>query len=291
MSSSSLLKWLLLAFLAPSSPSWSQAPAENPVRTFVEPDVPSVTLPLPPSRLPSTIVTPAAPRLAVQPPEVRFGFEPSWSISDKIFENTNISANILQAPAKAQRELDKALDACRKAQWEKAEIHLHNALQHYPLFSAAHYNLGVVAVRKGELAKGEALVARALDLDPHNLYSLFALAVLRLADNDPATSLRYAERFVALAPQEPHGLVMLAVIQTFNRNLDAALLTFERVEKREHRDIAAYHLLAGSIHELRGDAHRALVEYQKYLREAPKAANAAKVRAAVAELQTTLARK
>jgi len=290
MPSSSLLKWLLIAFLTPSA--WSQAPSGDPALKYLEPDVPNVTLTLPASRANTAVLSHGAPRPVVQPPALRFGFSGgSWTVTDAVFESPNVSANALHVPGKAKRALDRAVEAGRKGEWSKAETHLHEAVKHYPRYSAAIHNLGVIALLRGETARGEALIEEALSHDDTNLYSLFALAQIRLAQNDPEASLRYAERFVTLAPQEPHGLVMLAVIQVFNRRLDAALQTFDRLEKREHREIAAYHLLAGSIHELRGDAQRALVEYQKYLREAPKAANAPEVHAAVAALQTTLARK
>lgn len=287
MPSSSLLKWLIAAFLLPQS--WAQV--QDPVRHYVEADIPSASLSLPSSRADAKLLRGNAPRVAVPPPSLRFGFEPWWVMSSNIFENQNISANLLQVPGKAQRELDKSLEASRKAQWAKAEAHLHAALKHYPQFSAAYYNLGVVALRKGALAEGEARIERALELDGHNLHAIFGLALLRLNDGDYSTSLRYAERFVALAPGEVCGLVMLGVIQTYNHRLDDALRTLNRVEAREHAKVASYHLLAGALHETRGDAAQAIAEYNKFLLEAPQAANAAQVRAAVAALQTTLARK
>ncbi|HUR37396.1 MAG TPA: tetratricopeptide repeat protein [Terriglobales bacterium] len=225
---------------------------------------------------------------------LRFGMEKSpWTITDIRFgdEDAPISANLLRTPRKAQQELEDALAAAGRQDWVKAEEHLHQSLKEYPEFSAAYHNLGVIALLRGDNAGGEALIEKALSLDDRSPYALFALAQLRLANDDAAAAGRYASRFLTVVPNHPNGLALLAAIQIKQRRFDDALATFNKLEKREHKALADFHLLSGSLYELKGESGRAIAEYKKYLRESPRGPITTAVNSAISDLQQVVARK
>jgi tetratricopeptide (TPR) repeat protein len=221
------------------------------------------------------------------------GIDVGWIVKDLTLHTrgSSISANRLNIPEKAQRELEKALKAAAKKDLAQADRHLRAALALYPQFSDAYHNLGVIALLQSEEAIAESHFQHALELDERNLYPLFALAQVRLAHDDAAAAQGYVERFLTVSPTNPYGLSLLANVQVLQGQWDTALRTLARLEAMDHKDLAALHLLAGSVFELQNAQERAIVEYKKYLREAPHATDSADVRSVIAELQTFLARK
>ncbi len=237
------------------------------------------------------LISPKRKPVRVQP---RFGgTDVGWIVKDLKLatKGTSVSANRLNIPGKAQDELEKALKAAGKRDFEKARKHLYAAVAIYPRFSDAIHNLGVIALLEGQEPAAEQLFQQALEYDERNLYPLFALAQIRLGHDDAAEAQRYVERFLTVSPTNPHGLSLLANVQMLQGRYDDALRTFGRLEGMEHKELSAFHLLAGSIFELQQAQGRAIEEYKKYLREAPRAADVAEVKSAIGELQTFVARK
>jgi tetratricopeptide (TPR) repeat protein len=305
MRSCSCLRWFFLALLYPlSSYAFIQQPfvqppilqKDMPAFRFAEPDAPRVTIPLP-SAQPALVISPATPPVRLASPSVaaalRFTLDPKWVISDIPFGEVNapVSANVLRALGKPQRELERALKAAGKKDWATAEKHLQAALQLYPEFAAAYHNLGVIALIQGKLRDGEAFIERSLLFDDKSLYSLFALAQVRLWQGDMVAAHRYVDRFLTVSPGEPHGLALRAVIFVRENRLDDALHTYARLEQTDHRAVSEFHLLAGSLHELKQSPELAIAEYKKYLRERPGSKDKATVATVIAELQTFLAKK
>ncbi len=301
MRSCSCLKWVLLVLLYPlDSSAFTQQPLPQrdiPVFGFAEPDAPSVTIPLP-SRPGPLIIGDSTPAVRLAPPPVaapvlRFSLNPTFVVNDVPFddENVPVSANVLRATGKPQRELERALKSAGKQDWATAEKHLHVALELYPEFAAAYHNLGVIALLQGKSSEGEALIERALLFDDKSLYSLFAMAQVRLARGDVVSAHRYVDRFLSVSPGEPHGLALKAVIFIREGRVKDALLTYDKLDRRDHRTVSEFHLLAGSLHELNQSPELAIAEYKQYLRENPKAKDKAAIATVITELQTFLARK
>ena len=308
MRSFSFLKWFFIALLHPLQlHAFVTAPQSPQSFGYMEPDVPANVGKLPASRpdlfglsrtpppltAKRSSATLPSPDNMISTPGLRFGLDSTWRVSEMTFGGASgpISANLLRAPGKAQRELERGLEAAKRSQWEKAKGYLQKSLEIYPSFSAAHHNLGVIALMRGEAAEGEAHIEHALVLDDRNLYALFALCQIRLAHQDDAAAERYIARFLTLAPEDPYGLALLAAVEMRQGRIDAALRTFARLERKEHRNLSDFHLLAGSLYEAKLDLNRAVAEYKEFLRENPRATNHHVVAEAIAKLQTFMAAK
>jgi tetratricopeptide (TPR) repeat protein len=288
----SFVKWFFFALLYPMHPAAMAQQPEIPSFRFSEADVRNVDR-LPPARKDGLTLSHSIPPPAVRAPALRFGLKPTLEITDVPFEDENapVSANLLKVPRKAQGELEKGIKAAMDRQLSKAEEHLLKSLEHYPEFSAAYHNLGVVKLLRGDVAGAESLMEKALTFDQRSPYSLMALAQLRFRDGDLAAADRYLERVLALYPRNLQALTFRALVQIHLGQTNAALKTYSKLEEQDHSRLPVFHLLAGSTHELRGDHARAISEYTKYLRESPEAGDAVQIKAAINELQATVARK
>ena len=116
----------------------------------------------------------------------------------------------------------------------------------------------------GELPEAERKLRQAQNLAPENAALLTNLSVVLIQQNKRDEGRRYAEKAVAINPNNIEALLVLADCHTCDENLDAALDIYDKVMALEPA-IAEVHNNRGLILERLGRHADALASYDKAL--------------------------
>ena len=139
------------------------------------------------------------------------------------------------------------------ARWEKAEASLRQAVKINPKGVAAMVSLGEVYRRQKKYEAGQSVLEEALKLDNNSWESNFTLGRIHWELKDIGKAGKYVARTIELQP-----------------------------------NVAEAHLLAGNIFVRAGLPQNALVEYEEYLRLAPKGEFAPQTQILVDKLKKSL---
>jgi tetratricopeptide (TPR) repeat protein len=140
-----------------------------------------------------------------------------------------------------------------ESQWDKAAVALQRALQIHPQALSAMISLGEVHRRQKKYAEAQKVLENALELDDNSWEANYTLGRVHWELKDLAKSGRYVARTIQLQP-----------------------------------NLAEARLLAGNIFMRAGLPANALIEYQEYLRLAPKGEFSLQTQALVEKLKKSL---
>jgi tetratricopeptide (TPR) repeat protein len=139
------------------------------------------------------------------------------------------------------------------SQWEKAEASLRQAVRIEPKAVPALSSLGEVYRREKKYEEAQKILVEALKLDNNSWESNFTLGRIYWELKDIPTAGRYVARSIELEPNVAEG-----------------------------------HLLAGNIFIRAGLPQNALIEYEEYLRLAPKGEFSAQTQTLVDQLKKSI---
>jgi tetratricopeptide (TPR) repeat protein len=202
-------------------------------------------------------------------------------------EGTTISATSLHAPKDARKAYDKGREALRKQKWADAQKQLEKAVQVYPEFAAAWYELGRSLESQEQLDKAREAYGKSLAADPKFVNPYLQLAGLAARDKKWQEVADTTDRVVRLNPVDFPGAYFFSSIAHYNlKNLDAAEKSAREGIKADtqHRFPKINHIL-GVILAQKGEFTAAAGFMKDYLKFAPKASDADVVKNQLAELE------
>jgi tetratricopeptide (TPR) repeat protein len=194
-----------------------------------------------------------------------------------------------KVPTEARREFERGRSALLdKERQEEGIAHLEKAVLLYPKFLEAHLMLGTAYMDVHQLDKAEATLRRALAIKPGVVEAYFALGELYRQQKKYAEAEKILRDGLQINHHFWQGHYTLGrVYWEMNDIVHAGPQIGITIQLKP--DLAEAHLLAGNI-LLRG--HKpddALVEFQEYLRLAPKGEYAAQAQELVKKLKRALA--
>jgi tetratricopeptide (TPR) repeat protein len=204
-----------------------------------------------------------------------------------------VSAISLAAPKDARRSYEKALDAFKHAKWDEEQRNLERAVEIYPRYADAWFELGMLQARQGKPDMARAYFRQAIQADPKYVQPYLQMALLELSTAHWKQLLEVGTKLVTL---DPFGYPQ---VYFFNALAAYTLNDFETAEKNArtaekldtpHAIPQASYLL-GMILARRKDYAGAADRLKAYLAYAGDAKDATKVRAQIAEFERVLAAK
>lgn len=200
-----------------------------------------------------------------------------------------IDASMASIPSQAKVLYQRALEAVRQGDSQRAVDLLTAAIGQYPNFPHALNELGVQYLRVGKPERAVEVLRSAVALAPNNFTPLlnYGIALLNKKDfPEAATHLRAALKLKETSPTA-HMYLGIALIN---------LGSFEDAEKEMLRALAVggqnlglVHYYLGGIYWRKQDYKRAADALEKYLQIEPKAPDAARVAKTIRELRSKLA--
>jgi len=200
-------------------------------------------------------------------------------------QGTTVSATSLLAPKDARKLLKQAKKALKKKKFEEAEVPLKSAIAAYPNFGEAWFELGQLYKLQHRDEEAEAAYLKAIEADPLYVNPYIGLSWLLCIDQKWQKAAYYSDRALNLDPltfPEAHFLNALA---NFNVNsTDVAEKSAKRYQRLdpEYRFPQVF-LILSHIYAMRDDDERSIEEMRNYLRYAPDAPDAEKIRSVLRE--------
>jgi tetratricopeptide (TPR) repeat protein len=202
-------------------------------------------------------------------------------------EGKTVSAVSLAAPKDARKAYEKGLDAIKKRKFDDAQLNFEKAVEAYPKYATAWYELGMLQAGQGKMDLARKYFDKASECDPKFVQPYLQISILELQAARWQGLADVTDKVVKLDPFDfPQALYFNSVANYNLHNMEAAeksALAAERLDTR-HAIPKVSHLL-GLILAFKKDYPGAAERFKAYLKFAPEATDAAKVRSQLAEVE------
>jgi len=186
-------------------------------------------------------------------------------------------------PANAREEFARGREALAKKNQQNAISHFQKAISIYPEFFEAQLLLGTALMDLRDWQKAETAFARALEMKSDNPIALLALGEVYWRQKRFEDAEHSLLDGLKLDDKNWHGHFTLSRLYWEKGEVMKAAPAIGHTLQLKP-DFAEGHLLAGNILLRLNQQQRAVVEYQEYLRLAPKGEYANEARALVEKL-------
>jgi tetratricopeptide (TPR) repeat protein len=208
-------------------------------------------------------------------------------------EGLTISATSLNAPKDAKKAFDKGHEALGKNKLDDARKNLEKAVEIYPKYATAWYDLGVVADRQkntegARKAFGESLAADSKYMNPYDGLAQIAAREQKWQDVADIT-----ERMVRLNPVDfPHAYFLNAVANLNLNRLDPAEKSAKELAQMDtHHQFPRVEHVLGVILLNKQDYNEAAVHLRKYVEISEPGAEVDAAKKQLENLEKALAAK
>lgn len=197
-----------------------------------------------------------------------------------------LDASMATVPSQAKSLYDRALEAARRGETQRAVDLLTAAIGTFPQFPQALNELGVQYLKLGKPERAVEVLRSAVALVPNSFTPVlnYGIALLNKKDfTEAVAQLRAALRLKESAPTA-HMYLGIALIKTHSH--DDAEKELHRALELGGQNLALAHYYLGGIYWRKQDFQRAASELEKYLQIEPKAPDAAKIAETIKELRS-----
>lgn len=226
---------------------------------------------------------------AIEHPQIYRDPSPSGRIIQlAIYMKPKMSLNpaFASVPKNALELYKKAMQSAQKGDNKKAAEQLNSAIAIHSNFGPAHAELGTIYLKLGDPAKaGEALTS-AVKLMPDDFQARLNYGIALLNQK----KFPEAEKELTAAVQKNSASVTahmyLGIALMSQKKLDEAEKELRLSVAANSSDVAVAHKYLGGIYWGRREYARAAEELETYLKLAPKASDADRIRQSIQELKT-----
>jgi len=216
-------------------------------------------------------------------------------------EGMTLSASPYKAPKDARRAYEKGFDAERKGKLANARKYFETAVEIYPNYAYAWFQLGTVLEKENQKDAARTAYTQAATIDNRFLPPYLSLASMAYEAENWIEVLNFTGHIMDLDPLN-HAAVTAYVVDLdplncadayfYNAVANYKLNKIDDAEKSglkaEHMLLTRFpqlHLLLAEIFARKNDYATAISEIHTYLELAPRAKNADQVRAQLAKLE------
>jgi tetratricopeptide (TPR) repeat protein len=191
-----------------------------------------------------------------------------------------------RVPATARAEFTRGREALGRKDDKEAVVHFQKAISLYPEFYEAHFLLGTAFVNQREWEKAESEYLSALAIKPDSPSAMLALGEVYWREKRQDEAEKILLEGLKLEERNWHGHFTLSRLYWDKGDVMKAGPEIGRTLQLKP-DFAEAHLLAGNILLRLNQPQRAQLEYEEYLRLAPKGEYAGQARTLLRRLQNT----
>ncbi len=215
-------------------------------------------------------------------------------------EGVTLSASAYKAPKDAIRAYEKGVEAARKNKLADARKYFGKAVEIYPAYTNAWFQLGTVLQKDQQKDAARAAFAQATATDSRFLPPYLSLSVMAFEAENWMEVLSFTDHVLDLDPLHHAPGYVLDLDSSdyeeayfYNAVANYKLKKFEAAEKSglkaEHIDLVTHfpqlHLLMAEIYARKNNFDMAVIETRTYLELIPHAKNAEQVREWLAKLE------
>jgi tetratricopeptide (TPR) repeat protein len=196
------------------------------------------------------------------------------------------SATSGQAPKAARKAYEKGLSAVKKSKPDQAQEEFRKAVQLYPNYAAAWYELGKALERREHYPEAREAYASALAADSKFVYPYQQLYQLALREQNWKDLVDKTDQLLHLDPYEfPAAYYFNALGHLELKEYDAAEKSAQQAVQADLKQVnPKTHFLLGAIQIQKQDWTGAATSFRSYLKAAPNASDKAQVEKALVQL-------
>jgi TolA-binding protein len=186
-------------------------------------------------------------------------------------EGLTISATTLAAPKDARKEFEKGRKEAQKQKFDEAQKHLQKAVELYPKYAVAWYELGRVRQAANRLGSAREAFDEAMKADPKFISPYENLAQLAAHDKKWDEVADITDKMIRLNPVDfPNAYFMNAVANLNLQRLDAAEKSASYLVSKDasHKMVRANYVL-GLVLAQKQDWNGAATQLRSYIEHAP----------------------
>lgn len=172
----------------------------------------------------------------------------------------------------------------KEAKYAEAAGSFEKVTARYPEIAAAHFNLGLSALRAGRKDQGLASLETSVQLDPKMIEAYFLLGEEYFALGERDKSQAAFDKAIALDPANPKAHYNLGIIFYKAGRPDEALASFRKAIELDP-GFSSAHYQAGLVSVGKGDFAGAVACFTRFLEVEPNAPEAGQVKAMIEELK------
>lgn len=188
-------------------------------------------------------------------------------------------------PKPALDKYKKAMEKIDKGDADGALSSLDQAISAHAAFAAAWYQKGQIYLKRNESDKAVAAFVKAIEIKADYLEAKYGFGVAQFQKKDYAVS-EAVFRDVLQKVDMPEAHLNLGISLFYLKKSDAAETELKSAAASKAGDkLALAHLYLGQIYIQRKNNADAIIELQKYVELVPKAPNADRVKATIADLK------
>jgi len=192
-------------------------------------------------------------------------------------------------PAAAEKEYSEAMKSLSKSDKDVAIRQLKKAIEIFPTYFLALQQMGLLYVEKNDFAQGIAVLQRALEINSKAAPSHLGIGIAYVSMNQSKEAIDELNKARDLDAKSFRTYLYLGIALINLGELDQA----ERSLKEAYAlggptRAQASHLYLASIYSTRKQYKQAIDELEAYLRDNPKATNAASVQQTISKLKARL---
>jgi len=206
-------------------------------------------------------------------------------------EGYTYSITTALAPKDAQKAYTKGLDDIKKTKWTDAEKDLSKAVELYPKYAIAWFDLGRVYQQESKSDDAARAYLEATKIDPKYLSPYANLATMAAAQQKWNDVDQYTTQMLKLNPYVAPDFYFYSAVANYNlHKLDLAEQRAREAAKldTQHKIPRINHLL-GIVLAQKGDYQPAAENIRLYLQYSPNATDANEVKVQLAEIEKAIA--
>jgi tetratricopeptide (TPR) repeat protein len=197
-----------------------------------------------------------------------------------------VNAALASLPKPAVEFYEKAVESAQAGNAKKAVEQLRAAISYYPEFALAYNELGVQYMRLRQLDNALEAFRSSLKYKPDEFITRFNYAVALLEKKDAAEAEVQLREALKKNDSSWAAHMYLGITLIGLRNYDEAEKELQRALSIGGDHLSLPHYYLGGIYWRKGENKRAADELEKYLKLAPKAPDAEKLRATIKDLRS-----
>jgi tetratricopeptide (TPR) repeat protein len=201
-------------------------------------------------------------------------------------EGTTISMSSLNAPKDAVKAFEKGRELLKKEKEDEAERSFQKAVELYPKYATAWYQLGLLQTR-AHVDQAETSFNKAIEADPKFVSPYLSLALISVRAQQWQKALDYSDAVVKLNPADfPQAHFFKAVAQYNLRQVVEAEKTVRKaIDVDIRHEYPQSEKLLAQILAQHNDLPGAVEHLHKYLALAPNATDSMEIRSQLAEME------
>lgn len=200
-------------------------------------------------------------------------------------EQSLVSVHQLAISKEAQREYDAAEKRLEQRDVAGALQHLDRAVAMEPRFSAAWNVLGTIAYQRQQYADAEADFRRALDANPESFEALVNLGGVLINLRELEDARKYNSEAVRRRPKDALANSQLGIASYYLGSQEQALKYLKIAKRLDPAHFSQPQRLLAEIYVQRKEGELAAAELEDLLKQHPDIADAADIKARIAELR------